>query len=166
MQNICINKLEKSGPVILGQFPPKYFKDQDLIEIPMKVIPLNAKNGDFTTIIFRDDLIIVSYIFTMNNPNQERPSLFAISATIDETEINPFSFKQIFESIIEQFKNFGFLTENSIVDFLPKLYNAFNNEKTEIRITKSTSIKIEIKDGEINKKKKKKSRKNRSNGMW
>lgn len=164
MQNICINKLEKSGPIILGQFPPKYFKDQDLIEIPMKVIPLNAKDGDFTTIIFRDDLIIVSYIFTLNNP-QGRPSLFAISATIDETEINPFSFKQIFESIIEQFKSFGFLTENSIIDFLPKLYNAFNNEKTEIRITKSTSIKIEISEAAINKKKKK-SRKNRSNGMW
>ncbi|MBD3227063.1 MAG: hypothetical protein GF329_02660 [Candidatus Lokiarchaeota archaeon] len=166
MQNICINKLEKTGPVMISQYPNNYFKRDELIEIPMKVIPLNAKEGDFTTIIFRNNLIIVSYIFTLQEVDDGRASLLAISATIDDNQINPFSFKNIFESIIEQLKSYNFTDLDNIISLLPRLFHAFSKRKSELKITKSTTIQIEVIDSNKPNKKKKKSKKDRANGMW
>ncbi|MHA1270538.1 MAG: hypothetical protein ACTSPY_12170 [Candidatus Helarchaeota archaeon] len=165
MQNICINKMERSGPVILLQYPENYFKNQDLTEVPLKTIPINAKEGDFTTIIFRNELIIVSYIFTLKEVENERASLYAISATIDDKKINPISFKPIFESIIEQFKACNLIKIDILKKLLPKLFSALSKDESEIKITKSCTIKIEF-DNSVSRKIKKKKRINRANGMW
>ncbi len=157
--------MEVDGPQVLAQFPTNFFNDQELIEIPMKVIPLNAKEGDFTTILYRDSLMIVSYIFTIKEDSANRPSLFAISATLDTNKLNPFSFKQLFESLIAQLKNLNMKRSEFLVAILPKLYDSLSKGKSEIKITKTVTLRIEI-SNDISHAKEKRKRKNRSKGMW
>lgn len=157
--------MEVDGPQVLAQYPAKFFSNQELSELPMKVIPLNAKEGDFTTIIFRDNLMIVSYIFTIKEDGQNRPSLFAISATLDSNKLNPFSFKQLFESIISQLKSLNLQSSEFLITILPKLFDSLSKGKSEIKITKTVNLRIEI-SNEISQSEDKKKRKNRSKGMW
>lgn len=166
MQSLCINKLTSHGPEIIGQFPSDYFTNGELQEVPMKAMPLNAKEGDFTTILFRDNLMIITYIFTLDE-GEGRPSILSLSAALDDTRINPFSFKELFGSIIGQLKSLELADTDFIVSLLPQLYQSLTSGKSEIRITKTVSIKIEF-DGDMRPEEPKKQKKkvDRSKGMW
>ncbi|MFX0103820.1 MAG: hypothetical protein ACFFCS_29930 [Candidatus Hodarchaeota archaeon] len=166
MQSICINKLTTQGPEIIGQFPSDFFKNGELTEVPMKAMPLNAKEGDFTTILFRDNLMIITYIFTLQEEEGTRPSLLSLSAALDDTKINPFSFKELFGSIIEQLKNLELADTDFIVSLLPQLYQSLTAGKSEIRITKTVSIKIEFNGDIAPPEQKKKKKVDKSKGMW
>ncbi|MHA1301696.1 MAG: hypothetical protein ACTSO9_19925 [Candidatus Helarchaeota archaeon] len=155
--------MSPQGPEIISQFPKNYFNKDEILEIPMKVIPLNAKKGDFVTIIFREHLIIVSYIFTLKEIEKQRPSLLSLAAVLKDSNINPFTFKYLFESIISQLNEQNITDINLFIKLLPLLFQSFTKGKTEIRITKTFNLKIEVKD--ITKKSEKR-RIKRSKGMW
>lgn len=165
MQSLCLNKLEVNGPRVIAQYPEKFFTSTELSEVPMKVIPLNAKEGDFTTILFRDNLMIVSYVFTIKEIEGARPSLMALSGTLDTTKINPFEFKNIFQSIVDQLSLLNLKTADFMSKLLPKLHDTLSQGKSEIKITKTVTLKIEISDiaGVTEEKRE---RNNRSKGMW
>ena len=150
---------------MIAQYPSGFFTDSEIIELPMKVIPLNAKEGDFTTIIFRENLMIVSYIFTLQEQAHARPSLMAISATLDTDKLNPFSFKQLFESLIEQLSLLNLKSSDFLIKILPKLYDSLSKGQSEIRITKTVTLKIEITNG-MSQPEEKRKRQNKSKGMW
>jgi hypothetical protein len=165
MQSLCLNKLEVDGPQVIAQYPANFFSNEELQEIPMKVIPLNAKDGDFTTIIFRNNLMIVSYVFTIQEDQGQRPSLMALSGTLDTTKLNPFEFKNIFESLIDQLGALNLKSAEFLGKILPKLYDSLSKGKSEISITKTVTLKIEISDQDEGPSTKQ-GRKNRSKGMW
>ncbi len=170
MQNICINKMLDTGPEIIASYPPDYFSDSEKKEISLKTIPLNAKNGDFTTLAFKDDLVIASYVFTIKENPNSRPDLLAICASIESNNFNPMIFKDMFSSLIQQLKDSQVLTSKTIVALVSNLYRTLSEGKTEIKITKTTTIKVEISSDnlkEIEKaEKKKKKLQEKMKGVW
>ena len=167
MFNISINKMTPTGPEIISSYPQNLFTKDDLKNITMKAIPLNAKNGDFSTFLLREEIVIASYVFNIKETKGQRPDLYCISGAMSSNDINPLQFKTIFESIINQLKEFKELNSNTIVALISKLYHTLNNGKTEIKITKTTTLKIEISKDNLEKMKKiHKKRINGTRGMW
>lgn len=167
MFNILINKMEPSGPEIISSHPPKTFSDEDLREISLKSIPLNAKDGEFSTFLFNEKTVIASYIFTIQKKENSRPNLYAICGALSPNELNPIHLKPVFASIIDQLKEFKELNTNTIVALTSKIFKTINDGKTEVKITKTTTLKIEIEKSELDKiKNHKKKRLNSTKNMW
>ncbi|NHI93818.1 MAG: hypothetical protein EAX96_15125 [Candidatus Lokiarchaeota archaeon] len=167
MFNISINKMNPAGPEIIASHPSQFFTENDLKTIALKSIPLNAKDGEFSTFLFKEELVIASYIFTIQEQEGKRPDLFSICGAISSDELNPHHFKKIFESIIQQLKEFRELNSKTLVALISRIYSTLNDGKTEIKITKTTTLKIEI--SKDNLKKIKNSHTKRINGtksMW
>ena len=81
--------------------------------------------------------------------------------------MNPMHFKKIFESIINQLKEFHELNSQMLVAIISKIYNSLNDGKTEIKITKTTTLKIEINRNNLKQIKKSSQRRlNGTRGMW
>ena len=48
--------MKPTGPEIISSYPPNLFTKEDLKNIAMKSIPLNAKVGDFSTFLLKEDI--------------------------------------------------------------------------------------------------------------
>ena len=159
--------MKKTGPEIIATHPSHFFTNEDLQTIALKSIPLNAKDGDFSTLAYKEDLVIASYVFTIREEEGKRPDLFSICAAISVDEINPMHFKKIFESIINQLKEFHELNSKMLIALISRIYQTLNDGKTEIKITKTTTLKIEIAKDNLKKMKQShQKRLNGTNGMW
>ncbi|MHA1784492.1 MAG: hypothetical protein ACTSVY_15990 [Candidatus Helarchaeota archaeon] len=74
MFNILINKMNQVGSEIIASHPSNFFTDEENAIIAMKSFPLNAKAGEFSTFLLKENIVTASYVFTIKEIEGFRPS--------------------------------------------------------------------------------------------
>ncbi|MHA1298863.1 MAG: hypothetical protein ACTSO9_05405 [Candidatus Helarchaeota archaeon] len=142
VNTVHLLKLEKTGPEIISAYPEVTHKEE-LRKNLMKLLPFNAKEGEVFSLIAENNMVFLSYIFTIQESQDERPDLYAFGVIFNPLE-DFTNYQAFFQTFISELKNNNLLSDNLLINLVPKLYGALKKGKTNIQITKNVTINIKF----------------------
>ncbi|MHA1798948.1 MAG: hypothetical protein ACTSVY_10935 [Candidatus Helarchaeota archaeon] len=142
VNGVHLLKMEKIGPSVISLFPETLSRDQIQKKV-IKLLPFNAKEGEVFSLIAENNLVYLSYIFTMDKSSNERPDLYALDVVFNPLE-DFTNYQGFFQALTSQLKENNLISDDLLISLVPKLYKALKKGKTSIEITKNVSISIKF----------------------
>lgn len=142
VNTVHLLKLEKNEPKIISIFPEETDMDE-LKKNLSQLLPFNAKEGEVFSLITKNNLVFLSYVFTIQKSSEIPPNLYAISVIFNPLE-DFTNYQAFFQTFIGQLKENNLLYDELLIDLTKKLYQTLKKGKANIQITKNVIINIKF----------------------
>lgn len=150
--SLCLVQMGEKGLELVEAYPKTYSKEV-LNQIAIKSMPLNAKEGDFSSATV-GPAVLSGYVFSIP-ATEGRNNIASLVAVFESMKYNPESIRKIFSYIIIELKKNDLVTIDTLKALLPKLYTGISQGQLRIKISSVVTLDFTLEeDEEVNEKKK------------
>ncbi|MBD3190754.1 MAG: hypothetical protein GF308_08920 [Candidatus Heimdallarchaeota archaeon] len=150
--SLCLVQMGEKGLELVEAYPKTYSKEV-LNQIVIKSMPLNAKEGDFSSATV-GPAVLSGYVFSIPSI-QGRDNIASLVAVFESMKYNPETIRKIFSYIIIELKKNDLVSIDTLKALLPKLYSGITQGQLRIKISSVVTLDFSIQDEEqIDEKKK------------
>ncbi len=161
--SLCLVTMGKKGLEMVKAYP-EVLPPEMLLEIPIKSMPLGAKEGDFISTTLSSNSALSGYVFKIPRKS-ERDNIASLVAVFDQTDYNASIVRKVFTATIEELKKNNSISVETIEKILPYLYSGIDKGHIKIKISSVVTIEMNIAE-EKEEDSKKKAAKSLADEMW
>ena len=143
--SLCLIQMGNQGLELVTAYP-KAFPDEIMNEVTIKSMPLNAKEGDFTSNTI-GNLAISGFVFAIPS-NEGRSNIASIVAVFEDMKYNPENIRKVFSYTIFELKKNELISMETLTEILPKLYTGLMKGRLQVKISSVVTLNFAFDDEE------------------
>ncbi len=138
--------LPQKGPTIVAICPEDLLSFDDTFELSLKCMPMGGKEGDFSSILFKD-FQAVSYLTStpiIDEKIDSRETITSIGFLLD-VFTNPIPYKDLLAEFVSKCKNNESFNLSNLEKIIPQFLKLKTQNKITISLDGESSCKFELK---------------------
>jgi len=138
--------LPKEGPTVIALYPEDTISFDEKFELSLKCMPMGGKEGDFSSIIFKD-FQAVSYLTTtspIDDKTDPRDTIVSIGFLLDVYS-NPMPYKDLLAEFVSKCKKGVSFNLSNLERIIPEFLKLKSQKKIIISLDEKSSYEFELK---------------------
>ena len=138
--------LPQEGPTVIALYPENIISFDEKFELLTKCMPMGGKEGDFSSIIFKD-FQAVSYLTTtppIDKKSDPRDTIVSIGFLLD-VDSNPMPYKDLLVEFVSKCKKSVSFNLSNLERIIPEFLKLKSQKKITISLDEKSTYELKLK---------------------